>query len=88
MKIYDFRLQKKFNKPFILLFMAVDKIEQLKQEVVNAAQAIYAKGLVEDGEGNVSIRLDKNEILCTTTSPNYDRLNPEKRKYHDDRYDC
>ena len=57
--------------------MAVSKEEQLLQEVVKTAQIIHTKKLVEDGEGNVSIRLSKNEILVTPTSTNYDLLTPE-----------
>lgn len=57
--------------------MAVNKEENLRGEVVRGAQEIYAKGLVEDGEGNISVRLSKNEILVTPTSTNYDRLTPE-----------
>jgi len=58
--------------------MATNKIEQLKKDVVRAAQEIYEKRLVEDGEGNVSIRLNKNEILVTPTSTKYRLLTPEK----------
>lgn len=57
--------------------MAVNKEEKLRKEVVRGAQEIYAKGLVEDGEGNVSIRLSKNEILVTPTSTKYHLLTPE-----------
>lgn len=57
--------------------MAVNKEEKLRKEVVRGAQEIYAKGLVEDGEGNVSVRLSKNEILVTPTSTKYDLLTPE-----------
>ena len=58
--------------------MSMDKIEQLRKEVVRVAQKIRSKGLVEDGEGNTSVRLNKNEILATPTSTNYDQLTPEK----------
>jgi L-ribulose-5-phosphate 4-epimerase len=58
--------------------MTTDKIEQLRKDVIWGAQKIYAKGLVEDGEGNTSVRLNKNEILVTPSSTNYDLLTPEK----------
>ncbi len=58
--------------------MTANKEDQLRLEVVKTAQKIYAKKLVEDGEGNVSIRLAKNVILVTPTSTNYDLLTPEK----------
>jgi L-fuculose-phosphate aldolase len=54
--------------------METDKLEQLRKAVVRGAQEIYAKGLVEDGEGNVSIKVYKNEILVTPTSTKYDLL--------------
>jgi L-fuculose-phosphate aldolase len=57
--------------------METDKIEQLRKTVVRGAQEIYNKGLVEDGEGNVSVRINKNEILVTPTSTKYDLLSPE-----------
>ncbi len=57
--------------------MAIDKLEQLRKTVVRGAQEIYSKGLVEDGEGNVSVRINKNEILVTPTSTKYNMLSPE-----------
>lgn len=57
--------------------METDKIEQLRKAVVKGAQEIYSKGLVEDGEGNVSVRINKNEILVTPTSTKYNLLSPE-----------
>ncbi|MBD3256176.1 MAG: hypothetical protein GF383_13850 [Candidatus Lokiarchaeota archaeon] len=58
--------------------MSTDKIQSLRKDVVRAAQEIYKKGLVENGEGNVSVRINKNEILSTPTSTNYMDLTPEK----------
>ncbi|MHA1148133.1 MAG: class II aldolase/adducin family protein [Promethearchaeota archaeon] len=58
--------------------MVEDKIQKLREDVVRGAQEIYSKRLVENGEGNVSIRINKNEILCTPTSTNYMDLTPEK----------
>ncbi len=57
--------------------MVIDKLEQLRKTVVRGAQEIYSKGLVEDGEGNVSVRINKNEILVTPTSTKYNMLSPE-----------
>ncbi len=57
--------------------METDKLEQLRKTVVKGAQEIYNKGLVEDGEGNVSVRINKNEILSTPTSTKYNLLSPE-----------
>ena len=57
--------------------MATDKEEQIRMNVVKGAQAIYTKGLVEDGEGNVSIRFKKDEIFITPSSNPYKSLIPE-----------
>ena len=57
--------------------MAIEKLEKLRKTVVRGAQEIYSKGLVEYGEGNVSVRINKNEILVTPTSTKYDMLSPE-----------
>ncbi|MHA1294339.1 MAG: class II aldolase/adducin family protein [Promethearchaeota archaeon] len=58
--------------------MVEEKIQKLRENVVRGAQEIYAKGLVEDGEGNVSVRVNKTEILVTPTSTKYKDLTPEK----------
>jgi L-ribulose-5-phosphate 4-epimerase len=59
--------------------MATIKEDQLRIEVVKGAKAIFAKGLVEAGEGNVSIRYGKKEELFITPSFNqYDRLKKEE----------
>lgn len=50
--------------------MSINKEDQLRREVVEAAKAIFAKGLVEAGEGNVSIRNGKKEELFITPSFN------------------
>lgn len=50
--------------------MEADKEDQLRIEVVNGAKAIFTKGLVEAGEGNVSIRIPKKDELFITPSFN------------------
>ncbi|MFX1311291.1 MAG: class II aldolase/adducin family protein [Promethearchaeota archaeon] len=50
--------------------MSMNKEEQFRLEVVEAAKAIFTKGLVEAGEGNVSIRNGKKEELFITPSFN------------------
>jgi len=55
------------------------KEDQLRTEVVKGAKAIFAKGLVEAGEGNVSVRNGKKEELFITPSFNqYDTLKKEE----------
>lgn len=58
--------------------METDKIALLRVKVVKAAQEIYSKRLVENGEGNVSVRVNKNEILVTPSQANYLELTPDK----------
>lgn len=41
---------------------------QIKKQLVEICHKIHAKGFVAATDGNISIRLDKNKILCTPTS--------------------
>ena len=50
--------------------MSQNKEGQLRLEVVKAAKAIFSKGLVEAGEGNVSVRNGKKDELFITPSFN------------------
>ena len=50
--------------------MTLTKEDTLRIEVVDGAKAIFAKDLVEKGEGNVSIRNGKREELFITPSFN------------------
>ncbi|MFO7794890.1 MAG: class II aldolase/adducin family protein [Promethearchaeati archaeon] len=53
----------------------MSKEEELRENVVKAAKAIFNKGLVEAGEGNVSIRNGRKEEFFITPSFNqYDTL--------------
>ncbi len=42
-------------------------IEKLKQEICDIGKRIYAKGFAAANEGNISIRVDENTVLCTPT---------------------
>jgi len=49
-----------------------DKIKQLKEQLCWASQEIYQHGLVNIGEGNISIRVKgKNELIITPTRNDY-----------------
>ena len=50
--------------------MVLNKEDQFRMEVVKGAKAIFAKGLVEAGEGNVSVRNGKKEEFFITPSFN------------------
>ncbi|MFX1567299.1 MAG: class II aldolase/adducin family protein [Promethearchaeota archaeon] len=59
--------------------MAINKEDQLRLEVIKGAKAIFTKGLVEAGEGNVSVRNGKKAELFITPSFNqYDTLKKEE----------
>ncbi len=40
---------------------------ELRQEIVEIGKLIYQKGWVAANDGNISVRLDDNRILCTPT---------------------
>jgi len=55
--------------------MVLNKEDQVRMEVVKGAKAIFAKGLVEAGEGNVSVRnANKDELFITPSFNQYDTL--------------
>ncbi len=59
--------------------MSLTREDKLRIEVVGGAKAIFSKGLVEVGEGNVSIRNGKKEELFITPSFNqYSTLKKEE----------
>ena len=59
--------------------METEKIEELRNSVVDAAKSIFSKGLVENNEGNVSIRVGRNEeYLITPTANQYDTITEDQ----------
>jgi L-ribulose-5-phosphate 4-epimerase len=59
--------------------MVISKEDQLRSELVEGAKAIFAKGLVEAGEGNISIRnVKKDEFFITPSFNQYDSLKGEE----------
>ena len=42
-------------------------IEKQKQEICEIGKRVYAKGFAAANEGNLSIRVDENTVLCTPT---------------------
>lgn len=59
--------------------MEPEKLKELKKSVVDAAKSIFTKGLVENNEGNVSIRVGKEEeYLITPTANQYDTLTEDQ----------
>jgi L-ribulose-5-phosphate 4-epimerase len=59
--------------------MSTNNLDELRTLVVKAAKAIYEKGLVENNEGNVSVRIGKTEeYLITPTANQYDLLTSDQ----------
>jgi L-fuculose-phosphate aldolase len=64
--------------------MELNKEDQIRKEVVQGAKKIFSKGLVDVGEGNVSVRNGKKEELFITPSFNqYDTLKKDEIVYLD-----
>jgi L-fuculose-phosphate aldolase len=50
-----------------------------RQQVVDGAKAIYENGLVQFGEGNVSVRVNNaNELFTTPSQNDYETFKPEE----------
>lgn len=45
----------------------MSKTEQLKQHICDIGKRVYAKGFAAANEGNLSVRLDEQTVLCTPT---------------------
>lgn len=53
-------------------------MDALKEKLIKAAKKIYEKDLVEEGEGNLSVRIpDKKEMFITPTYNSYQGLRKE-----------
>lgn len=57
---------------------AEEKLTKLKEQLVKGAKKLYNKGLNENNEGNISLRVDKNSLLITPTANQYDTLTPDE----------
>jgi L-fuculose-phosphate aldolase len=51
--------------------------KELREDIVRVGQLIYQKGWVASNDGNISIRLDANRILCTPTGVSKGMMQPE-----------
>lgn len=52
-------------------------LEKLKRDIVEVGKLIYQKGWVAANDGNISIRLDDNSILCTPTRISKGMMSPD-----------
>ena len=48
-------------------FQMAKSEKEFRQDIVDVGKLIYQKGWVAANDGNISIRLDNNRILCTCT---------------------
>ncbi|MFW9938319.1 MAG: class II aldolase/adducin family protein [Candidatus Thorarchaeota archaeon] len=59
--------------------MEINKEEQLRVEIVEAAKDLFEKGIVENNEGNISIRNGrKEELFITPTGNQYNKLTTDQ----------
>jgi L-fuculose-phosphate aldolase len=57
--------------------MAVSNLFKLKQDICDIGRRIYARGFAAANDGNISIRIGENEVLCTPTMQCKGFLKPE-----------
>ncbi len=50
---------------------------QLKQQICEIGRRVYAKGFAAANDGNISVRLNEREVLCTPTMVSKGFLKPE-----------
>jgi len=50
---------------------------QLKQEICEIGRRIYAKGFAAANDGNITVRINDNEVLCTPTMVSKGFLKPD-----------
>ena len=52
-------------------------LHKLKQDICEIGRRIYAKGFAAANDGNITVRVGENEILCTPTMHCKGFLKPE-----------
>lgn len=57
--------------------VAVDPLARAIDALIQAGRRLGAKGLISAGEGNLSVRLDADRLLCTPTGLRKDELTPD-----------
>ena len=50
--------------------------EQIKQQICDIGRRLYDRGLVVAADGNISVRVAENEILCTPTGQSKGQMQP------------
>ena len=49
----------------------------IKQQICDIGKRIYDKGMVAANDGNISVKLNDNEFLCTPTGVSKGFMTPE-----------
>ncbi len=55
----------------------MDQKRQLKEEICQIGQRVWQRGFCAGNEGNISVRLDPDRVLCTPTGMSKGFLTPE-----------
>lgn len=55
----------------------MQNIHKIKQEICEIGRRIYAKGFAAANDGNITVRVGENEVLCTPTMHSKGFLKPE-----------
>jgi L-fuculose-phosphate aldolase len=50
---------------------------ELRQDIVEVGKLVYQKGWVAANDGNITIRLDSNRVLCTPTGVSKGMMHPD-----------
>jgi len=59
--------------------MEDDYLSNMKEDIVNAGRDLFNKGVLENNEGNISLRISKkDELLITPTGNNYQTCTSEQ----------
>jgi L-fuculose-phosphate aldolase len=51
--------------------------KELRQDIVEVGRLVYQKGWVAANDGNISIRLDQDRVLCTPTGVSKGMMHPD-----------
>lgn len=50
---------------------------EIKEEICEIGKRIYARGMVASNDGNISVKLNEHEYLCTPTGVSKGFMTPE-----------
>jgi L-fuculose-phosphate aldolase len=57
--------------------MSTANVHKIKQEMCEIGRRIYAKGFAAANDGNITVRISENEVLCTPTMHSKGFLTPD-----------